>query len=211
MSNQCKCRLARVFPHRKEKCTLFGKGGLLISPDASDKLYNKPAEATPVDPMENSKPSGQDTPVPEDQKPSPPAESQECPPSAGDGQSIPPTSFTEENTSPSSDPNVGESSESAKERLEKLVAEAIQGANLPPGTSINVTINVNTPEPPLPSDASAGGPCNKGETFEDEYIESGPAEAEPVEATAAYRHDLKERNDILASVSVEPTVSIKYF
>eukprot|EP01032_Pedospumella_encystans_P013558 gene13558-15602_t len=185
---------------------MFGKDGVLISPDASDALYNKPVEATPADPMENSKPSGEDPPAAEEQKPPSPAESQQCPPSAGNGLNTDPQLFTssEENTSPSKDTNAGESSEVAKERLEKLVADAIQGANLPPGTSINVTISVNTPEPPMSGVALAGNPLNKDETYQDEYIETGPVEAEPVEAEV-YSQDLKERNDILASVSVEPT------
>ena len=186
---------------------MFGKNGVLISPDASDALYNKPEEATPVDPNENSKPSGEDPPSVEEQKPPSPAESQQCPPSGGDGQNNPPpTTSSEENTSPSKGTIPGESTEAAKERLEKLVADAIQSAHLPPGTSINVTISVNTPEPPMSGISTAGNPLNKDETYEDEYIETGPVEAEPVEAEV-YSQDLKERNDILASVTVEPTVS----
>jgi len=184
---------------------MFGRDGVLISPDVSDALYNKPVEASPVDPMENSKPSGEDPPAAEEQNPPSPAESQQCPPSSGDGQNnAPPTTSTEGNATPPKDANAGESSEAAKERLEKLVADAIQGANLPPGTSINVTISVNTPVPPLSGISSAGNPLNKDETYEDEFIETGPVEAEPVEAEV-YSQDLEERNDILASVSVEPT------
>ena len=211
MSNKCRCRWAKLSPHRKEKCFMFGKNGVLISPDVSDALYNKPEEATPVDPSENSKPSGEDLPSAEEQKPPSPAESQQCPPSGGDGQiNPPPTTSTEGNATPPKDANAGESSEAAKERLEKLVADALQGAHLPPGTSINVTISVNTPEPPFPSNPSAGNPLNKDEAYEDEYIETGPVEAEPVEAEV-YSQDLEERNDILASVSVEDSVSTYFY
>lgn len=253
MSNQCKCRLAKFSPHRKEKCAFFGKKGLLISPDASDALYNKPQEATPVQPEENSKPSGSTpsdsaAPAPaEDKKDPPTPESQEAPRTtqADTGSSKSPSGHSSESNSSehaagdTNDPfrserqalprnaesgvdsntHEPESSEAAKERLERLVAEAIRGANLPPGTSINVSINVNTPVPPAAADAAPGGsePCKEANNYDYydsdsdyEYVETGPVEAEPIPAEA-YSSSLEETNDILASVTIDPKVSTVLF
>ncbi len=176
MSAQCKCPFSTLNPHREEKCAFFRKKS------------SSPKRA------EDATPAGEAIPPVSETKPHH-AESVDVPLTV-QKDLLSPVDPTTPKSGADQDldhAQVGKSSEVSKEYLEKLFAGAILSANLPPGTSINVTINVNTPSS---ASKNNGDETGQNGACKDKYSEPISLDVGPDE------DDLETKNDILAGVDI---------
>jgi len=186
MSAKCKCPFSTLNPHREEKCAFFRKKN--SSPKSAEEATPAGEAIPPV--SENKPPHAEGAEVQLTVQKDLLSSVDPTTPKSGSNQDLPSVNDQKDDSGVNV-PRVNESSEAAKERLEKLVADAIQGANLPPGTSINVTINVNTP-----GSMHAGDKSGQSVACKDQYSERISLDVETDE------DDLEAKNDFLAGVDI---------